>query len=57
MALPNPENLAYRGRTSGNAGCMAYVGFICGSIITDGWKDAIRFTVFIKRKLRINVEL
>lgn len=29
-------------------------GFI--EIITEGWKDAIRFSVYIKRKLRSSVE-
>lgn len=56
MALPDAEQLAYRGIISGNAQCMAYRGFIC-SIIVSGWKDAIRFTVFLKRKLLSRVEL
>lgn len=56
MALPDPEQLAYRGITSGNAQCMAYRGYICG-IIVSGWRDAIRFTVFLKRTLQHIVEL
>lgn len=55
MALPSSENLAYRGITSGNSGCIAYRGFICG-IIQTVWKDAIRFSVLIKRKLLNRVE-
>lgn len=58
MALPDSENLAYRGITSDNAKCMAYRGFICGvDILVSGWRDAILFTVLIKRKLRNLVEL
>lgn len=57
MALPDPEQLAYRGITSGNARCMAYRGYICDLIIAgSGWRDAIRLTVFLKRKLLMKVE-
>ena len=56
MALPDSEHLAYRGNTSGNAQCMAYRGFICGIIISI-WKDTIRLSVLIKRKLLSRVEL
>ena len=56
MALPNSENLAYRGITTGNAQCIAYRGFICSIIVISTWNDAIRFSVNIVRKLINKVE-
>lgn len=55
MALPDPENLAYRGITSGNAGCIAYRGFICDAI-TQVWQEIITFTLYIKRLMSISLE-
>jgi len=48
--MPSPEQLAYRGLTSGSAQCMAYRGFICG-VIVRSWHDTMKFTVQIVRKL------
>ena len=56
MALPNPENLVYRGILSSNAQCIAYRGFIC-DIVIQLWKDTIRFSISINRKLFNKVEL
>lgn len=57
MAMPSSENLAYRGINTGNAGCMAYRGFVCGVVIQQKlWNDAIRFSTYIKRKLNFRVE-
>ncbi len=54
MALPSAKNLAYRGILSGNAKCIAWRGFFCDASPT--WNDAIRFSVFIKRKFNFRVE-
>ena len=55
MALPDAENLAYRGITSGNAQCIAYRGFICGIIIIS-WRDIKELTLTIKKLILFNVE-
>lgn len=55
MALPNPENLAYRGITSGNAQCIAYRGFICG-VVVQAWQEVVSFIVYVRRIVRIYVD-
>ena len=50
MALPDPENLAYRGINTGDAGCIAYRGFICS--VKEIWNKAIRVTLTIVRSIR-----
>lgn len=56
MALPSSKNLAYRGINTGESGCIAYRGFVCG-FVAKMWKDTLRLTVLIRRKLSNVVEL
>lgn len=51
MALPDAENLAYRGITSDNAQCIAYRGFICGAIIKY-FINSLRAIVLVTRVFR-----
>lgn len=51
MALPDPENLAYEGQTSGSGKCAAYMGFICGPILAS-FQNAVRAVVQITKRLR-----
>lgn len=50
MALPDAENLAYRGITSGDAQCIAYRGYVCGYVVQK-WRDTIEFTMVIARQI------
>lgn len=55
MALPNAENLAYRGQTSGNARCMAWRGFFCEPVI-QSWKEIVRFSLYLTRTFKTILE-
>jgi len=57
MALPKPENLAYRGITSGKAQCMAWRGFFCGLDIIPNYNSVIKFKVYLSSLLKNKVEL
>ena len=56
MALPNAQNIAYRGITSGNAQCIAYRGFICGDIIVESWREIKRFSLYFSQTIKFKLE-
>lgn len=56
MASPSAKQLAYRGIVSGNAQCMAYRGMVC-NLVLSLWQNSIRFTVYVSKKLRFEVEI
>lgn len=57
MALPDPENLAYEGQTSGKAKCMAWGGFFCiPQIVIQSWKEIVRFSLYLTRTFKTILE-
>ena len=56
MALPDAQNLAYRGITSGSAQCTAWRGFFCVSVPAVLWREIASFKLYISRMIGFNLE-